>query len=95
MAGAHAVQIVSALLRARARAPAVLREGLERWMEEHEYESLAQLRGSMSLARCPDPRAFERGDYMRVLQTWRRDDAPDARAASIMTLTGSRLRSPD
>ena len=53
----------------------VLREGLERWMEEREYASIAQLRGSMSLARCPDPRAFERGGYMRVLQTWRRDEA--------------------
>ena len=45
-------------------------------MEEHEYASIAQMRGSMSLARCPDPGAFERGSYMRVLQTWRRDEAP-------------------
>jgi dihydroorotate dehydrogenase (fumarate) len=71
MAGATAVQMVSALLR---RGPAhltLVRDGVARWMEEHEYESLAQLRGSMSHARCPDPAAFERGNYMRLLQTWK------------------------
>ena len=40
-------------------------------MEEHEYESLAQMRGNMSLARCPDPNAFSRANYMRILQSWR------------------------
>jgi dihydroorotate dehydrogenase (fumarate) len=68
MAGAHAVQIVSALLR---RGPAylrTLREGLLRWMDLHEYESVAQMRGSMSLRRSPDPGAFERANYMRILQ---------------------------
>ena len=53
-----------------------VRETSRAWMEEHEYESLRQMQGSMSLVRCPDPRAFERGNYMRVLQTWRRDEAP-------------------
>ena len=38
------------------------------WMEEHVYESLAQLKGSMSLASCPDPAAYERANYMLVLQ---------------------------
>ena len=36
-----------------------------------EYESLAQAQGSMSLQRCPDPEAFERGNYMKILQTWK------------------------
>jgi dihydroorotate dehydrogenase (fumarate) len=70
MAGADAVQIVSALLQ---RGPAYLkevREGMARWMEEHGYESLAQMRGSMSLARCADPKAYERANYMRLLQSW-------------------------
>jgi dihydroorotate dehydrogenase (fumarate) len=40
-------------------------------LEEHEYESLDQLRGSMSLQNCPDPAAFERANYMRILQAWR------------------------
>jgi hypothetical protein len=38
----------------------------------HEYESLDQMRGSMSLARCPDPASFERGNYVRILQSWHR-----------------------
>ena len=44
---------------------------LARWLEEHEYDSLRQLQRSMSLQRCPDPQAFERGNYVRVLQSWR------------------------
>jgi dihydroorotate dehydrogenase (fumarate) len=71
MAGAHAVQMVSALLR---RGPGYLRmvlDELRAWMGEHEYTSLEQMRGSMSLARSPDPAAFERANYIRVLQGWR------------------------
>lgn len=71
MAGAHAVQTVAALL---INGPAHLvrmRRDLSHWLEEREYESLEQAQGSMSLARCPDPDAFERGNYMRVLNTWK------------------------
>lgn len=74
MAGAHAVQMVSALLR---HGPEVLTETLRelrRWLLEHEYESVRQLQGSMSLIRCPDPRAYERANYLRVLTSWS-DDA--------------------
>ena len=70
-AGAHAVQLVSSLLRHGPAHLAMVREGVELWLEQHEYESLAQLRGSMNLARCPDPAMFERGNYMRILQSWR------------------------
>ena len=73
MAGADAVQLVSALLQHGPEHLRGLIDGLQRWMEEREYASIAQMRGSMSLERCPDPLAFERGNYMRVLQTWRRD----------------------
>jgi dihydroorotate dehydrogenase (fumarate) len=68
MAGADAVQMVSALLQ---RGPTYLqqvRDDMTRWLEEHEYESLAQMRGSMSLMRCPDPKAYERANYIRLLQ---------------------------
>jgi len=71
MAGAHAVQMVSALL---LKGPELLRDvvdGLRTWLVEHEYESLRQMQGSMGLERCPDPAAFERGNYARVLQSWR------------------------
>jgi dihydroorotate dehydrogenase (fumarate) len=63
MAGASAVQLVAALL---TRGPAhitALRKELEHWLEEGEYDSLRQAQGSMSLERCPDPEAFERGNY--------------------------------
>jgi len=71
MAGAHAVQMVAALLHHGPPHLRTVREELARWLEDHEYESLRQAQGSMSLLRCPDPDAFERGNYMRVLQTWR------------------------
>jgi dihydroorotate dehydrogenase (fumarate) len=69
MAGAHAVQLVSALLRHGPGHLAVVRADLAHWLEEHEYESLARARGSMSLQRCPDPAAFERANYLHVLES--------------------------
>ncbi len=71
MAGAHAVQVVSALLKHGPGYLKPLREELERWLVEHEYESLAQMCGSMSLRNSPDPAAYERGNYMMILQSWR------------------------
>jgi dihydroorotate dehydrogenase (fumarate) len=70
MAGAHAVQMVAALLQHGPQHLQVVREELARWLQDHEYASLRQAQGSMSLEHCPDPEAFERGNYMRVLQTW-------------------------
>ena len=40
-----------------------------RWMEEKEYESVEQLKGSMSRQNCPDPSAYARGNYMKALAT--------------------------
>ncbi len=71
MAGADAVQMVSALLARGPQHLRTVRTEAESWMEAHEYESIRQMRGSMSLARCPDPGAFERGNYVRALQGWR------------------------
>src|SRR5262249_31293851 len=71
LAGAHAVQMVSALLRHGPERLTLVRDSLARWLEEHEYDSLAQAQGSFSLLRCPDPTAFERANYLRVLQSWR------------------------
>lgn len=71
MAGANGVQVVSAILH---HGPDRLRKILDelvQWMEDHEYESVSQMQGSMSLLRCPDPAAFERANYTRILQTWR------------------------
>jgi dihydroorotate dehydrogenase (fumarate) len=71
MAGADVVQMVSALLRHGPERLRVVREEFARWLEEHEYESLDQLRGSMSQLRCPDPSAFERAQYLKVLRGWK------------------------
>lgn len=71
MAGADVVQVVSALIKNGPEYLGALRQGLTEWMEEHEYESLTQMRGSMNLQRSPDPGAFERANYMRVLQSLR------------------------
>ncbi len=70
MAGAHAVQVVSALLIHGPGRLKVLLDGLKAWLEEHEYDSIRQMQGCLSLAHCPDPGAFERGNYMRVLNSW-------------------------
>ena len=71
MAGAHAVQVVSALLLHGPEHLAELRAGLEAWLAEHEYASLAQARGSLSAQSCPDPEAYGRGNYMLSLKSWR------------------------
>ncbi len=71
MAGAHAVQLVSALIAQGPRHLRTLTQELTEWMEKHEYTSLEQMQASMSLQRCPDPAAFERANYMKVLQSLR------------------------
>ena len=65
-----AVQVVSRLLEDGPQRLLTILQGLKHWMEEHDYESLEQMRGSMSLHKSPDPGAFERGNYMRVLSSW-------------------------
>lgn len=71
MAGASAIQVVSALLKRGPEQLKSLRDEMADWMERHEYESLQQMTGSMNLIRCPDPKAFERANYTRVLQSWK------------------------
>ncbi len=70
MAGASAVMMASELL---AHGPARLGEilaDMERWMEEREYESITQMRGSMSQRSVSDPAAFERANYMKTLNSF-------------------------
>jgi dihydroorotate dehydrogenase (fumarate) len=71
MAGASACQMVSALLHHGPGYLSVVRNDLRCWLEEHEYESLRQMQGSMSLSRVADPGAYERANYAKILQTWR------------------------
>jgi dihydroorotate dehydrogenase (fumarate) len=71
MAGAHVTQMVSALLmHGPGYIRAVLRD-LEQWLAEHEWESLSAMRGNMNFSRVPDADAYERANYMLMLQTWR------------------------
>ena len=70
LTGAHAVQVVSILLQKGPDALALLGLGLERWMRQHDFSAISQFRGELDLASCPDPAAFERANYIRVLQSW-------------------------
>ncbi|GMV42631.1 MAG: diguanylate cyclase [Myxococcales bacterium] len=72
MAGADLVQMVSALLLHGPERLRVVLEDMRAWLQEHDYASLDQARGSMSLLRCPDPRSYERANYMKMLRTWGR-----------------------
>ncbi|HMD61246.1 MAG TPA: hypothetical protein VKG78_07425, partial [Opitutaceae bacterium] len=70
-AGANAVQIVSALLHSGPRFLSVILDGMRTWMGEHGYSGIDEIRGAMNLRHCPDPSAFERANYIRILQAWR------------------------
>jgi dihydroorotate dehydrogenase (fumarate) len=71
LAGAHAVQLVSVLLRHGPRVLSIILDGVRQWMRDHGYENIDEFRGAMNLGRCPDPAAFERANYQRILQSWR------------------------
>jgi dihydroorotate dehydrogenase (fumarate) len=71
MAGADVTMLCSALLRHGVKHLGTVENDLRIWMEEHEYESVRQLQGSMSQKNCPDPAAFERAQYMRAVSTYR------------------------
>ena len=68
MAGANVAMMTSVLLERGIAYLAQLRENIRAWMDEHEYDSIQQMRGSMSYKNVAQPTAFERANYMRVLQ---------------------------
>lgn len=68
MAGAHATQMVSALVRNGARHLAAVRRDLEAWLDENEWGSLDEMRGNMSFDRVADPAAYERASYRMMLR---------------------------
>jgi dihydroorotate dehydrogenase (fumarate) len=73
MAGANVTMLASELLRnGPGRIHEILND-LQAWMETHGYESVKQLQGSMSQRNVANPEAFERANYMKVLQSWRPD----------------------
>jgi dihydroorotate dehydrogenase (fumarate) len=71
MAGADVVNVTSVLLEEGPGKISDLTLGLRQWMEEHEYETVAQMKGALSQRHCPEPEMFERANYMKVLGSWR------------------------
>jgi dihydroorotate dehydrogenase (fumarate) len=72
LAGADAVQIVSVVLKEGVQIIPRLIDGLAKWMQRHGFESLDAFRGKLDLTRSGDASAFERANYLRVLQQWKR-----------------------
>ena len=70
MVGADVAMMTSAVLRHGPTQFATVERELQAWMEEHEYQSVSQLRGSASHANSDDPSAFERANYMKTLHSW-------------------------
>ena len=70
MAGARVAMMTSALLRNGINHLAQVQAELTAWMEQHEYESVREMQGSMSHRAVAEPAAFERGNYLRVLSSF-------------------------
>ena len=71
MAGADVTMLCSVLLKRGIKQIATIEQEILTWLDMHEYESIEQLKGSMSQKSCPDPSSFERAQYMRALSTYR------------------------
>lgn len=70
LAGADVVMMASTLLARGTPHLHEILEGVDRWLETHEYRSVAQMKGSMSRQNCPDPAGFERSNYMKALVSY-------------------------
>jgi dihydroorotate dehydrogenase (fumarate) len=70
MAGGQVAMLASALLMRGISYLAVIQSDLLCWMEDHEYESIRQMRGSLSRRAVPDISPFERGNYIRTLSSY-------------------------
>lgn len=67
MVGADVTMLCSTVIRHGIPQIAMIERELIEWLEEHEYESVSQLKGSLSQKNCPEPGAFERAQYMKAL----------------------------
>lgn len=75
MAGANIAMMASELLRHGPDRIRQILQGITTWMDANEYDSIRQMQGSMSQKHVTEPTAFERANYMKVLQSWRPDPA--------------------
>jgi len=71
MAGASVTMTTSALLKNGIERATHILEGVKAWMEEKEYESISQMRGSMSQQAVAEPNTFERANYMKMLSSFK------------------------
>lgn len=71
MAGANVTHLLSSLLKYGTNHITTILTNMKQWMEEHEYESVQQMRGSMSHKSVANPTAFERANYMKALNTYK------------------------
>ena len=71
LCGADVTYLCSSLLSAGPGRLDEIHAGVLAWLDEHEYESVAQLKGSLSQKNSPDPGAYERGNYIRLLSSYR------------------------
>src|SRR5262249_32926414 len=70
MAGASVAMMASELLARGPERLGTIRDDIVGWMEEHEYDSIAQMKGSMSQRAVAEPAAFERAQYLKVLSSY-------------------------
>lgn len=70
MVGADVTMLCSTIIRHGTPQIGMIERDLIDWLEEHEYESVAQLKGSLSQLNCPEPAAFERAQYMKALTSF-------------------------
>ena len=70
MAGADVTMLCSALLKCGPGHIQAVREGMEQLMARHGYESVSQMKGVMSQRNCPEPSAYERGNYIKALTSY-------------------------
>ena len=81
MAGADVTMLCSVLLRHGIGRLTVIEREMREWMEHHGYDSVGQIKGSMSQKNCPDPSAFERAQYVRAIAIDGKQSEPENRTS--------------
>ena len=71
IAGANVVQVASVLVKNGVPHLGRMRADLEAWMDKRGFGTIDDFRGTLSQRNVPDPSAFERGNYMKILRSWR------------------------
>jgi dihydroorotate dehydrogenase (fumarate) len=80
LAGADATMLASVLYQRGTKELSTILRGIQNWLVRKDYSSVGQLKGSMSHQNCPDPAAFERGNYAAALWSFEYDTTKDGKA---------------